>query len=61
MLQNNAPILPHSDKIWPVYLARSDKTPYLTNVIKPGSNPTTSIYNASVVKIYNAANSLACF
>jgi hypothetical protein len=26
-----------------------------------GANPTTSIYNASVVKIYNSANSLARF
>jgi hypothetical protein len=27
----------------------------------PGPDPTTSIYNASVVKIYNATNSLARF
>jgi hypothetical protein len=29
--------------------------------LDPGPNPTTSIYNASVVKIYNAPNSLARF
>jgi hypothetical protein len=27
----------------------------------PGSNPTTSIYNASVVNFYNATGSLARF
>jgi hypothetical protein len=31
------------------------------DILKPGPNPRTSIYNASVVKIYNATNSLACF
>jgi hypothetical protein len=31
------------------------------NPATSGPNPTISIYNASVVKIYNAANSLARF
>jgi hypothetical protein len=29
--------------------------------LAPGPNPTTSIYNASVVNFYNAAGSLARF
>jgi hypothetical protein len=30
-------------------------------LVGPGPNPTTLIYNARVVKIYNATNSLVCF
>jgi hypothetical protein len=34
---------------------------YLLERIKAGANPTTVSYNASVVKIYNATNSLVRF
>jgi hypothetical protein len=33
----------------------------LPMISKPGANPTTPSYNASVVKIYNAMSSLVCF
>jgi hypothetical protein len=32
-----------------------------TGKLKTGANPTTSSYNASVVKIYSATNSMARF
>jgi hypothetical protein len=33
----------------------------LNSLVQPGANPTTSRYNASVVKIYNATSSLLRF
>jgi hypothetical protein len=43
--------------------ALADYTAVVVNSegLVPGPNPTTSIYNTSVVKIYNATNSLAHF
>jgi hypothetical protein len=34
---------------------------FTINATNPGANPTIAIYNAVVVKIYNATSSLACF
>jgi hypothetical protein len=43
-------------------LASATKTAKKTLLgIRPGTNPTTSIYNGSVVEIYNATNSLTRF
>jgi hypothetical protein len=40
---------------------RSSHSRWRDAPVFPGANPTTAIYNASVVKIYNATNSLARF
>jgi hypothetical protein len=34
---------------------------YLCKLLKSGANPTIASYNASVVKFYNATNSVARF